>query len=92
VSKAIPNVDAHPTPPIPQTPHKQPTQTPLLTQSHQLHGNSNVSTCTTRVESYSNASYTLVRSYHVVAGFHLKHPEFDPLGFVNLESTLEASI
>jgi hypothetical protein len=45
----------------------------------------------THVVSYSNTSYTLVKSYHS-CWVHLKHPEFDLLGVVDQESTLEASI
>jgi hypothetical protein len=42
----------------------------------------------TPVVSLSNASYTLVKSYPIeLLGFHLQHPEFDPLGVVDLEST-----
>jgi hypothetical protein len=38
--------------------------------------------------SYSNASYILLK-VTIVAGFHLKEPDFDPLGVVDLGSTLE---
>jgi hypothetical protein len=44
-----------------------------------------VYTQSTRVTSYgvdSNASYTLVKSYHSSCWVDLKHPEFDPLGRV----------
>jgi hypothetical protein len=47
----------------------------------------------TRVGSYNKGSYTLVKSNHS-CWVHptLKHPEFDPLGVVDLESTRQQSL